>query len=98
MRSLSLVKSLEQQTSKFSQFWDSFGKNLKMGVVEDTANRDLIARLCRFRTSYCQGKGSILDKGDFRVSSLTSLDSYVQRMIKGQDVIYYLASSENRSL
>ncbi len=33
--------------SKYEEFWRNFGKNLKLGVIEDAANRNKLAKLLR---------------------------------------------------
>ena len=35
----------------YDTFWDAFGRNLKLGVIEDAANRDALGALLRFQTS-----------------------------------------------
>lgn len=32
-------------------FWDAFGRNIKIGVIEDQANRDALTDLLRFNSS-----------------------------------------------
>merc|ERR1712124_156158 len=53
------------------------GKNLKLGIHEDSTNRSKIADLLRYQTS---------KSGDESVS----LREYVDRMKEGQDDIYYI--------
>ena len=35
------------EVSKYEQFWASFGKYIKMGLIEDAANRTRLAKLLR---------------------------------------------------
>ena len=69
------------EKEKYATFWKEFGKVLKEGVPEDTANRDTIARLLRFTST--QNSSETQD---------VSLDDYVGRMKEGQDKIYYLTA------
>ena len=32
---------------KYDQFWKNFGKNIKLGVIEDATNRNKLAKLLR---------------------------------------------------
>ncbi|HVH26636.1 MAG TPA: molecular chaperone HtpG [Vicinamibacterales bacterium] len=66
---------------KYATFWTTFGGVLKEGIVEDTANRERIARLLRFAST----------KGDTEAQSVALAD-YVSRMKEGQDAIYYITA------
>merc|ERR1712150_446500 len=57
-------------------FWKEYSTNIKLGVIEDTANRTRLAKLLRFSTS--GGK-------------LSSLSEYVERMKDKQEHIFYMA-------
>jgi heat shock protein beta len=37
----------EESEDKYSKFWKSFGKNIKLGVIEDASNRSKLAKLLR---------------------------------------------------
>ena len=84
-RSLDTIDDLASKEGgeDYKTFWEAFGRNLKIGVIEDTDNRDKLAKLLRFFSSYS------LDKAE---GEMTSLDAYVSRMKSGQKSIYYMAS------
>lgn len=62
---------------KYTQFWTEFGKAMKLGIMEDTNNRNRLSKLLRFYTSKSPDK-------------LASLEEYVSRMKEGQKQIYFL--------
>ncbi|OGS98046.1 MAG: molecular chaperone HtpG [Gallionellales bacterium RIFCSPLOWO2_12_FULL_59_22] len=66
---------------KYATFWQEFGKVLKEGVGEDFANKDKIAALLRFASTYA-------DTPDETVS----LEDYIARMKEGQEKIYYVTA------
>ena len=70
---------------KFEKFWESFGKNIKLGVIEDSSNRSKLAKLLRFHTT---------EKPDGWVS----LDEYISRMKDDQDTILYLSGDSKDSI
>ena len=70
----------KRDNGDYDTFWDAFGRNLKLGVIEDTANRDALAPLLRFQTSKTE-KGKHV-----------GLDTYVENMKEGQSSIYYVAA------
>ena len=71
----------EAKEDKYLEFWKQFGKNLKLGLIEDSSNRTKLAKLLRFQTSKSDGK-------------FISLEDYVARMKSWQKEIYYI-SGEN---
>jgi len=81
-RVLSLLEDLaEHQAETFATFWKEFGRVLKEGVVEDTANRERIAKLLRFASTQRD-----VDE------QTVSLAEYVGRMKTEQDAIYYITA------
>lgn len=66
-----------KKVDTFNKFWKNFHKNIKLGVIEDSANRQKLASLTRWYTSR-------------NASELTSLDDYIERMKQGQNKIYFL--------
>ena len=81
-RALSLLEDLaESQKDKYASFWKEFGRVLKEGVGEDSANRERIAKLLRFSSTHGDGE-----------DQSASLADYVSRMKEGQDSIYYVTA------
>jgi molecular chaperone HtpG len=81
-RVLSLLEDLaEHQPEKYATFWKEFGRVLKEGAAEDTANRDRIAKLLRFASTDQDGDAQVV-----------SLSQYVGRKKEGQDAIYYVTA------
>merc|ERR1711939_1103087 len=62
------------------EFWKEFGKNIKLGLIEDSSNRTKLSKLLRFKTS---------KSGD----KLISLEQYVENMKDWQKDIYYISGS-----
>lgn len=71
----------DKDQDKYASFWREFGQVLKEGVVEDSTNRERIAKLLRF--------SSTLNDSD--VQSVTLAD-YVGRMQESQKKIYYVSA------
>lgn len=81
-RVLSLLDDLaENEKEKYATFWKEFGRVFKEGIGEDFANRERIAKLCRFASTHA-------DTEDQTVS----LTDYIGRMKDGQDKIYYITA------
>jgi heat shock protein beta len=56
LRKLSNAATEEgEDHSPYIKFWNTFGKSVKMGVVEDGANRSKLAKLWRYKTSKSEG-------------------------------------------
>jgi heat shock protein beta len=80
-KTLDMLKEISKRDNDdYATFWEAFGRNLKLGVIEDTANRDALAPLLRFETSSTE-KGKNV-----------GLDTYVENMKEGQSSIYYVAA------
>ena len=69
------------EKAKYAQFWGEFGRVLKEGVGEDSANKARIAKLLRFAST--QNDTS---------EETVSLADYVARMKDGQDKIYFVTA------
>lgn len=53
----------------YNSFWEEFGKNIKVGIVEDVPNRKNLADITRWHSSFND--------------TLTSLNEYVERKKEG---------------
>jgi len=71
----------KKKTENFKRFWNEFGLVLKEGPAEDFANREKIAGLLRFSSTF--------DESD---SQSVSLADYIGRMKPEQEVIYYITA------
>jgi len=78
-RMLDSLKDLKNNSfDKYKQFWDEYGLVLKEGPAEDHENKEAIASLMLFASTYSN------------VNSVNqSLDDYVGRMKSDQDKIYF---------
>ncbi|CAL1383932.1 unnamed protein product [Linum trigynum] len=74
-----------EKKGQYARFWNEFGKSIKLGIIEDAANRNRLAKLLRVETTKSDGK-------------LTSLDQYISRMKSGQKDIFYITGSDKEQL
>uniref|UniRef100_A0A5B7AYJ5 Endoplasmin-like protein n=1 Tax=Davidia involucrata TaxID=16924 RepID=A0A5B7AYJ5_DAVIN len=75
----------DEKKGQYAKFWNEFGKSIKLGIIEDAANRNRLAKLLRFEST----------KSD---SKLTSLDQYIKRMKPGQKDIFYITGTNKEQL
>lgn len=40
----------DEKRGRYTKFWNKFGKLIKLGIIEDAANRNRLAKLLRFKT------------------------------------------------
>ena len=80
-----LDKLAEKEPGKYLEFWKQFGACLKEAPGEDFANREAVAKLCRYESTH----GA---EGD-----LTSLDDYIARMKPGQEKLYYVTADSYKA-
>lgn len=74
---LELITEITEKPDDYKKFYEQFSKNLKLGIHEDTTNRNKISELLRYQTS---------KSGE----ELISLREYVDRMKENQKEIYYI--------
>merc|ERR1712066_1077561 len=73
---MGMIKKISDD--KYDAFWKEYSTNIKLGVIEDAANRTRLAKLLRFLSS---------------AGPLTSLSAYVERMKEKQEHIFYMAGA-----
>lgn len=82
---LSLLENMAaNEPEKYQKFWKEFGKVLKEGPGEDFSNREDIAKLLRFASTF-----------DDNAEQKISLNDYISRMKEGQDKIYYITADSH---
>lgn len=69
----------------FEAFWRQFGAVIKEGLYDAAQHRDDIFKICRFASTFEEGK-------------LTSLEDYVARMKDGQKSIFYIGGDKAGAL
>jgi len=83
-RSIELFQELLEDEDKYKIFYNQFSKNIKLGVHEDSVNRNKLSKLLRYNAS--------------NNDDMISLDTYVSNMSDGQEEIYYIAGESLDSI
>jgi molecular chaperone HtpG len=83
-RSIELFQELVEDESKYTVFYEQFSKNIKLGIHEDSVNRDKLSKLLRYNSSNNE--------------EMISLDNYVSNMSEGQEDIYYISGESLDSI
>lgn len=76
----------KRQTEEYLKIYSEFGRFLKQGVVMDPAAKDDLIPLLLFNTSH-----------DDDADMFYSLQEYSERMVSGQDEIYYVIANDFQS-
>lgn len=74
---LELISEIAEDKEQMTKFYEQFGKNLKLGIHEDSTNRKKLASFLRYHSS---------QSGE----DMTTLGDYVTRMKENQKDIYYI--------
>merc|ERR1711988_1405748 len=82
---LELIAEVAENSEDWKKFYEQFSKNLKLGIHEDTTNREKLSNFLRYHTS---------KSGDDQIS----LKEYVARMKEGQKDIYFITGESKASV
>jgi len=74
---MELIEEITADKDNYKKFYEQFGKNMKLGIHEDSVNRKKLSDFLRYYTSNS-------------VEEMCSLKDYVGRMKENQKHIYYI--------
>ncbi|XP_068637354.1 heat shock protein 90-5, chloroplastic-like [Aristolochia californica] len=85
-KTFDMIQEISESENKedYKKLWENFGKLIKLGCIEDSANHKRITPLLRFYSSKSE-------------EELISLDDYIENMAENQNAIYYLATDSLKS-
>jgi heat shock protein beta len=78
---LDMIKKID--SDKYMDFWKEYSTNVKLGIIDDAANRTRLAKLLRFKSSN---------------GGWTSLAEYVERMKEKQEQIFFIAGQNEQEV
>ncbi len=82
---LEMIKEVSENEEDWKKFYEQFSKNLKLGIHEDSSNREKISNFLRYSSS---------KSGDNKVS----LREYVDRMGETQKEIYFITGESKKQI
>jgi len=84
-KAIELFTEIAENKEDFNKFYESFSKNLKYGIHDDSSNRDKLAEFLRYHSTKSG-------------SDMTSLKDYITRMKEGQEFIFYVCGETKKAV
>ena len=82
---IEMFNEIAENKEDWKKFYESFGKNIKFGIHEDSANRNKLAELIRYHST---------TSGEDQVS----FKEYIEHMKEGQKDIYYITGESRKAV
>lgn len=82
---LELVKEVSENDEDYKKFYEQFSKNIKLGIHEDSTNREKLTEFLRYKTSKSNDQ-------------LIPLKEYVERAKENQKEIYYITGESIKAI
>eukprot|EP00968_Pinguiococcus_pyrenoidosus_P002068 scaffold109_cov252-Pinguiococcus_pyrenoidosus.AAC.53 len=82
-KTLDLIRDIKEDEEKWATFTENYGRYMKVGIVEDPDYKDDLAPYVEFFSTSSGEK-------------TTSLQGYVDRMLEGQQKIYYVTGETKK--
>ncbi len=80
-----LKEMAKDEIETYAKFWENFGVFIKEGIASEPGESGKLASLVRFHSTT-------------HTESWVSLDDYIQRMLDGQEKIYFILGDDDRSV
>ena len=84
-KTIELITELSEDEEKYKKFYDNYGKMIKLGIHEDSKNRDKLIELLRFNSAN-------------NAETYITLNKYVENMKEDDKSIYYITGENKEAM